>query len=359
MLTPRTRTRCRAIVTAEKALLLEPNGQATAKEYSQRFLDILLPRVQSTAGGRTAVSQAPAPGTPEYVRALLDGGRNGEQAARAPPYELEVLEAALIVATGGCAAAVLLLLLLLLLLQLRAGRSLVTVTTSMWGFDYHMPGIGCCMRQPWHHELADGQDTVQHSIWQEWCTEQAPVLFCPAGRFDVEVLTVTRRVSQLLTKLPREITPVNLEELRRIKSTLVELEDRAEAVRGAWHMRHMLHVLRHMVHMLRHMQPHLHLHLLLQHNLHLNLNLHLHHHWHTARHVAAGAWCSLAHPSPLLHLLPLQVVKMLEELLDDEDELRELNLSSRPRREMRREQRERARLERELERWGAEVEVWW
>jgi hypothetical protein len=48
-----------------------------------------------------------------------------------------------------------------------------------------------------------------------------------------------------------------------------------------------------------------------------------------------------------------QVVKMLEELLDDEDELRELNLSSRPRREMRREQRERARLERELERWGA------
>lgn len=92
-------------MTAEKALLLEPNGQATAKEYSQRFLDILLPRVQATAGARAAVGQAPAPGTPEYVRALLDGGRSGEQAARAPPYELEVLEAALIVATGGCAVA--------------------------------------------------------------------------------------------------------------------------------------------------------------------------------------------------------------------------------------------------------------
>lgn len=37
--------------------------------------------------------------------------------------------------------------------------------------------------------------------------------------------------------------------------------------------------------------------------------------------------------------------------MDDEDEMRELNLSSRPRREERRRQRERDRLERELERW--------
>ena len=41
---------------------------------------------------------------------------------------------------------------------------------------------------------------------------------------------------------------------------------------------------------------------------------------------------------------------MLEEVLDDEDELRELNLTNRPRREERRRQRERERLERELER---------
>jgi hypothetical protein len=43
---------------------------------------------------------------------------------------------------------------------------------------------------------------------------------------------------------------------------------------------------------------------------------------------------------------------MLEELMDDEDELREMNLLSRPRREERRRQRERERLERELERWA-------
>ncbi len=43
---------------------------------------------------------------------------------------------------------------------------------------------------------------------------------------------------------------------------------------------------------------------------------------------------------------------MLEELMDDEDELRELNLSSRPKREERRRQREREKLERELERYN-------
>lgn len=38
--------------------------------------------------------------------------------------------------------------------------------------------------------------------------------------------------------------------------------------------------------------------------------------------------------------------------MDDEDELRELNLSTRPRREERRRYRERGRLERELQRWA-------
>lgn len=41
---------------------------------------------------------------------------------------------------------------------------------------------------------------------------------------------------------------------------------------------------------------------------------------------------------------------LLEELMDDEDEIRELNLSSRPKREEKRKQRERERLEREMER---------
>lgn len=42
--------------------------------------------------------------------------------------------------------------------------------------------------------------------------------------------------------------------------------------------------------------------------------------------------------------------EMLEQIMDDEDELRELNLSSRPRREERRKQRERDRMERQLTR---------
>ena len=41
--------------------------------------------------------------------------------------------------------------------------------------------------------------------------------------------------------------------------------------------------------------------------------------------------------------------------MDDEDELRELNLSSRPRREERRRQREREKLERELVRCEGRV----
>jgi hypothetical protein len=43
------------------------------------------------------------------------------------------------------------------------------------------------------------------------------------------VLSVTRRVGELLQKLPRDINPVNLEELRRIKQTLVELENKVSA----------------------------------------------------------------------------------------------------------------------------------
>lgn len=80
-------------------------------------------------------------------------------------------------------------------------------------------------------------------------------------------------MTALLTKLPREINPVNLEELRRIKQALVELENKADGLR-----------------------------------------------------------------------------EVLEQIMDDEDELRELNLSSRPRREERKRQRERDRLERELAR---------
>ena len=48
---------------------------------------------------------------------------------------------------------------------------------------------------------------------------------------------------------------------------------------------------------------------------------------------------------------------MLEQIMDDEDELRELNLSSRPRREERRKQRERDRMERQLTRYVVQSAV--
>lgn len=56
----------------------------------------------------------------------------------------------------------------------------------------------------------------------------------------------------------------------------------------------------------------------------------------------------------LCTLRPCARRDLLEELMDDEDEVRELNLSSRPKREEKRRQRERERLEREMERELAE-----
>ncbi|GLI68861.1 hypothetical protein VaNZ11_013406 [Volvox africanus] len=182
----------RAIVTAEKALLFEPNSATTRK-----FLEVVLPRIQTHGRAR---QQALMRGDPsayinvshaDYMARFYYQGKF-DSSSRTPPFELEVLEGALMVAVG---------------------------------------------------------------------------------RLDAEMSAVTDRVSALLTKLPGDITPVNLEELRRVKQALVELEDKADTLR-----------------------------------------------------------------------------EMLEELMDDEDELRELNLSSRPRREDRRRQRERNRLEREVER---------
>lgn len=49
---------------------------------------------------------------------------------------------------------------------------------------------------------------------------------------------------------------------------------------------------------------------------------------------------------------------MLEELMDDDDEVRKLNLSSRPMREERRRARERERLERGMERCAPRHAVW-
>lgn len=45
--------------------------------------------------------------------------------------------------------------------------------------------------------------------------------------------TVTRRVQQLMSRLPQDISPTNLEELRRVKGALVELEQKADTLRCA------------------------------------------------------------------------------------------------------------------------------
>jgi len=113
----------------------------------------------------------------------------------------------------------------------------------------------------------DGQDTP-HVPFDLEMMEGALVV--ATNKLDGELVSVSSKVSEVLGKLITEATPLNLDELRRIKSSLVELESRAETL-----------------------------------------------------------------------------VQLLEEVLDDVDELRDFNLSSRPVREEKRRLRERERLERE------------
>merc|ERR1712151_876142 len=51
------------------------------------------------------------------------------------------------------------------------------------------------------------------------------------GWINSELVSVTRRLHQVLVKLPQYINPKNLEDLRKVKSSLVELESRADALR--------------------------------------------------------------------------------------------------------------------------------
>ena len=186
----------RAVITADKCLLFEPASSSCGK-----FMELVLPKLQNSAAAARARSQGyVSSGSPalESVTMSMDGysdssnGDGFESNGRVFPFELEILEGALIVATG---------------------------------------------------------------------------------KLEAELVAATRRVGAVLQKLPREITPVNLEELRRVKQLLVELESKAENLRD-----------------------------------------------------------------------------MLTELMDDEEEVIELNLSSRPKREEKRRQREIERLEREMER---------
>ena len=132
------------------------------------------------------------------------------------------------------------------------------------------------------------------------------------GRLDAELVAVSKRVSNVLMNLPRDITPVNLEELRRVKQCLVELESKADNLRCSL-LTAKLTVVRRFAH-----------------------------------HVSIGAAQSM-HGK---HQLTISVANrdMLEELMDDDDEVCKMNLTSRPKREERRRLRERERLERGMER---------
>merc|ERR1711972_1001226 len=57
------------------------------------------------------------------------------------------------------------------------------------------------------------------------------VLIVATGWLNSELVSVTRRLHQVLVKLPQYINPKNLEDLRKVKSSLVELESRADALR--------------------------------------------------------------------------------------------------------------------------------
>ncbi len=48
---------------------------------------------------------------------------------------------------------------------------------------------------------------------------------------DAEMSGASRRVQELLALLPSDINPVNLEELRRVKGQLVEIENKADTLR--------------------------------------------------------------------------------------------------------------------------------
>ena len=76
-------TKCRAIITAHNCLLFEP-----ATPQSKKFLEIVTPRLTASEGARALA---------EYRRGNDD---YEEDDSEAPPFELEMIEGALMVATG-------------------------------------------------------------------------------------------------------------------------------------------------------------------------------------------------------------------------------------------------------------------
>ena len=76
-------TKCRAIITGHNCLQFEP-----ATPQSKKFLEIVTPRLTASEGARALA---------EYRRGNDD---YEEDESEAPPFELEMIEGALMVATG-------------------------------------------------------------------------------------------------------------------------------------------------------------------------------------------------------------------------------------------------------------------
>ncbi|MEW5303380.1 MAG: hypothetical protein WDW36_006080 [Sanguina aurantia] len=198
----------RAIVTAEKALVFEPTSPATLK-----LLTLTLPRLRIPS---TNIDGFPATSS----KRLLSNSGGGGSGSRE--------------------------------------KSVHGVSHAEYMATYYsqLDGSGDTQQPrslPFELEILEG------------------ALAVAVGRIEAEMKSVTKRVNNLWTKLPGEINPANLEELRRVKQALVELEPKADTLRG-----------------------------------------------------------------------------MLEELMNDEEEVLDLNLSSRPRREERKRKREVDRQKRKL-----------
>lgn len=137
------------------------------------------------------------------------------------PFELEMLEGALMVATGAMWR-----LRCMVWLQRGAARHalLLQLCMSRWTLLCSLPARSS-------PRLADSIPTHPRTHPPTSPSNAALCRPPPAGKLDAELVAATRRVSGMLQKLPREITPVNLEELRRVKQMLVELESKAENMR--------------------------------------------------------------------------------------------------------------------------------
>eukprot|EP00955_Chlamydomonas_euryale_P030986 325880-Chlamydomonas_euryale.AAC.1 len=85
---------CRAIVTAQKALLFEPEHAVCRK-----FLEVVLQHMQARLAGRAPPVDKSSFATASHSEYMQHYYQKGDR-AHSTPFELEVIEAALMVATG-------------------------------------------------------------------------------------------------------------------------------------------------------------------------------------------------------------------------------------------------------------------